>query len=119
MARLNRDRADIFYLHNTITDAGGADTLSVQQVLDDTVPAFERLRQQGKIRLLGLTAIGDATALHRVIDARAFDSAQVVYNMLNPSAATELPPNYPAQDYGRLFDHTTASAVALQRGATV
>jgi hypothetical protein len=29
-----------------------------------------------------------------VIDARVFDSAQVVYNMLNPSAATELPPNY-------------------------
>jgi hypothetical protein len=60
---------------------------------------------------LGLTAIGNTTALHRVIDARAFDSAQVVYNMLNPSAATELPSNYPAQDYGRLFDHTTAADV--------
>jgi hypothetical protein len=43
------------------------------------VPAFERLRQQGKTRFLGLTAIGDTTALHRVIDARAFDSAQMVY----------------------------------------
>jgi hypothetical protein len=32
-----------------------------------------------------------------VIDARAFDSAQLVYNMLNPSAATALPANYPAQ----------------------
>ena len=53
---------------------------------------------------VGLTAVGDTTALHRVIDARAFDSAQVVYNMLNPSAATELPPNFPAQDNGRLYD---------------
>jgi predicted aldo/keto reductase-like oxidoreductase len=78
-----------------------AGTLSVPQVLDDVVPAFERLRQQGKTRFLGLTAIGDTTALHPVIDARAFDSAQVVYNMLNPSAATELPSNYPAQDYGQ------------------
>jgi len=26
--------------------------------------------------------------------------------MLNPSAAGEMPANYPAQDYGRLFDHT-------------
>jgi hypothetical protein len=26
----------------------------------------------------------------------------------NPSAATELPPNYPAPDYGRLFDATAA-----------
>ena len=89
------------------------EALSVRQVLGDVVPAFERLRQQGKTRFLGLTAIGDTTALHRVIDARAFDSAQVVYNMLNPSAATELPPNYPAQDYGRLFDHTRAAGVGV------
>jgi aryl-alcohol dehydrogenase-like predicted oxidoreductase len=113
LARLNRDRVDIFHLHNEITDAGGGDTLSVQQVLDDIVPAFERLRQQGKTRLLGLTAIGDTTALQRAIEARAFDSAQVVYNMLNPSAATELPPNYPAEDYGRLFDHTSAAGVGV------
>ena len=42
-----------------------------------------------------------------------FDSAQVVYNMLNPSAADELPANYPAQDYGRLFDHTKAAGVGV------
>jgi aryl-alcohol dehydrogenase-like predicted oxidoreductase len=77
------------------------------------VPAFERLRQQGKIRFLGFTAIGDTAALHQVIDARAFDSAQVVYNMLNPSAAEALPASYPAQDYGRLFDHTRAAGVGV------
>ena len=87
--------------------------LSVRQVLDDVVPAFERLRQQGKIRFLGITAVGDTAALHQVIDARAFDSAQVVYNMLNPSAAEELPQNYPAQDYGRLFDHTKAAGIGV------
>jgi len=65
------------------------------------VPAFERLRQQGKTRFLGLTAVGDTAALHPVIDAHAFDSTQVVYNMLNPSAAAGLPATYPAQDYGR------------------
>src|SRR6202030_392466 len=50
-------------------------------------------------RFLGVTAVGGTKALHQVIDAGAFDSAQVVCNMLNPSAASELPPNYPAQDY--------------------
>ena len=62
---------------------------------------------------LGLTALGDTAALHQVIDARVFDSAQVVYNMLNPSAARELPASYPAQDYGRLFDHTEAAGVGV------
>src|SRR3989475_4244961 len=113
LARLRLDRIDIFHLHNTITETGGGEALSVRQVLGDVVPAFERLRQQGKTRFLGLTAIGDMGALHQVIDARAFDSAQVVYNMLNPSAAAGLPTNYPAQDYGRLFDHTMAAGVGV------
>ena len=68
LARLSRDHVDIFHLHNAITEAGGGDTLSVRQVLEDVVPAFERLRQQGKTRFLGLTAIGDTNALHRVIE---------------------------------------------------
>jgi aryl-alcohol dehydrogenase-like predicted oxidoreductase len=113
LARLRLDRIDIFHLHNAITETGGGESLSVRQVLGDVVPAFERLRQQGKTRFLGLTAIGDTAALHQVIDARAFDSAQVVYNMLNPSAAAGLPANYPAQDYGRLFDHTRAAGVGV------
>jgi len=113
LARLGLDRVDIFHLHNPITGTGGGSALSVQQVLGDVVPAFERLRGQGKIRFLGLTALGDTAALHQVIDARVFDSAQVVYNMLNPSAAEALPQNYPAQDYGRLFDHTQAAGVGV------
>ncbi len=113
LARLRRDHVDIFHLHNAITTSGGGEALSTRQVLGEVVPAFERLRRQGKTRFLGLTAIGDTAALHQVIDARAFDSAQVVYNMLNPSAAVALPANYPAQDYGRLFDRTKAAGVGV------
>jgi aryl-alcohol dehydrogenase-like predicted oxidoreductase len=113
LARLRLDRVDIFHLHNPITETGGGSALSVRQVLDDVVPAFERLRQQGKIRFLGMTAVGDTAALHQVIDARVFDSAQVVYNMLNPSAGEDLPADYPAQDYGRLFDHSGAAGVGI------
>jgi aryl-alcohol dehydrogenase-like predicted oxidoreductase len=113
LARLRRDRVDIFHLHNAITESGGGEALSTRQVLDEVVPALARLRQAGKTRFLGLTAIGDTAALHQVIDAGGFDSAQVVYNMLNPSAATGLPANYPAQDYGRLFDHTKAAGTGV------
>ena len=113
LGRLRLDHVDIFHLHNPITEKEGGTALSAQQVLGEVVPAFERLRQQGKVRFLGITAVGDTAALHRVIDARAFDSAQVVYNMLNPSAAEALPKNYPAQDYGRLFDHTQAAGVGV------
>jgi aryl-alcohol dehydrogenase-like predicted oxidoreductase len=113
LKRLRLDRVDIFHLHNPITQAGGGAALSVAQVLGDVVPAFERLRQQGKIRFLGITAVGETAALQQVIDSGSFDSAQVVYNMLNPSAAEALPANYPAQDYGRLFDRTQAASVGV------
>ena len=113
LRRLQMERVDIFHLHNGITADGGGEALSVAQVLGEVVPAFDRLRRAGKVRFLGITAVGDTAALHQVIDARAFDSAQVVYNMLNPSAAVPLPANYPAQDYGRLFDRTCAAGVGV------
>lgn len=113
LSRLGLDRVDIFHLHNPITKAGGGLALTVQQVLGDVVPAFERMRQQGKIRFLGITAVGDTAELQQVVDHGAFDSAQVVYNMLNPSAGENLPANYPAQDYGRLFDRTKAAGTGV------
>ncbi len=113
LARLTLERVDILHLHNAVTEAGGGEALSTAQVLGEVVPTFERLRQDGKIRFLGLTAVGDTAALQKVIDAGAFASAQVVYNMLNPSAAIALPPHYPAQDYGLLFDHTRAAGVGV------
>jgi aryl-alcohol dehydrogenase-like predicted oxidoreductase len=113
LVRLRLDRVDIFHLHNSVTASGGGPALSVTQVLDEVVPALQRLRQQGKTRFLGLTAVGDTAALQQVIDSKAFDSAQVAYNMLNPSAGEALPANYPAQDYGRLFDRTQAAGTGV------
>jgi aryl-alcohol dehydrogenase-like predicted oxidoreductase len=113
LQRLKMDHVDIFHLHNPITAAGGDEAISVAHVKNEVIPAFEALRKAGKTRFLGITAVGETAALHQVIDAELIDSAQVSYNMLNPSAATALPANYPAQDYGRLFDHTQKAGVGV------
>src|SRR5215472_466954 len=48
LARLGLDHVDIFHLHNSIADnAPGA--ISERQVFDEVVPAFERLRRDGKL----------------------------------------------------------------------
>jgi D-threo-aldose 1-dehydrogenase len=53
---------------------------------------FDRLRQQGLVRAVGLTVAGDSRACREVIDSGRFDTAQVYYNAINPSAAwRELP----------------------------
>ena len=113
LGRLGMDHVDIFHLHNPIPVNGGGESLSADQVLNEVAPAFEALRAAGKIRFLGITAIGDTEAVLKVLDSGKFQSAQVSYNMLNPSAAQPLPAGYPAQDYGRMFDHTVAAGVGV------
>ena len=113
LKRMGREQVDIFHLHNAITTNGGGESLSAKVVLEEVVPAFDKLREQGKLRFPGITAVGDTPALHQVIDSRTVYSAQVSYNMLNPSAAEKLPAGYPAQDYGRMFEHTQAAGVGV------
>jgi len=108
LRRLGRDSVDLYQLHNPITRDGADGALTPRMVLDEVVPAFQRLRQQGKTRFIGITAIGETAALHEVVGSGAFDTAQVAYNMLNPSMSEALPPGYPAQDYQRLLDRAQA-----------
>jgi L-galactose dehydrogenase/L-glyceraldehyde 3-phosphate reductase len=111
LKRLNRDHVDLYQLHNPLALQVAGEKLTPEEVLGEVVPAFQRLRDQGKTRFLGFTAIGDTPALHTLIDSGAFDGAQVPYNALNPSAGAALPERYPAQDYGRLLERAEAKGV--------
>ena len=48
---------------------------------------FDRLKEQGLIHASGITAAGDTVACLEVIESGRFDTAQVYYNAINPSAA--------------------------------
>jgi L-galactose dehydrogenase/L-glyceraldehyde 3-phosphate reductase len=108
LQRLHMERVDLLQLHNHIGPQRSADAsmLSVQDVVEEVVPALQALQQQGKIRFYGITALGETTALHQLLDAGVLATAQVCYNLLNPSAGVEVPAGFPAQDYGRLLEHT-------------
>ena len=103
LKRLGRDHVDIFYCHNTIAAGGGGDTITRDQFLDDALPAFERLRKEGKTRHIGITALGDTPLLLEIAGSGAFDVAQICFNALNPTAGETLPSGYPAQDYQGLM----------------
>src|ERR1700724_2291369 len=74
---------------------------------------FGRTGMRISILCFGCGAVGDAAALRAVVAARVIHSAQVVYNMLNPSAGAALPARYPAQDYARMFERTRAAGVGV------
>jgi aryl-alcohol dehydrogenase-like predicted oxidoreductase len=111
LSRMGTDHVDLYQLHNPITETGAAPgDLSTRQVLDEVIPAFQKLQAAGKTRFIGITAVGETRALHTVVASGRIDSAQVSYNMLNPSAGSAIPAGYPAQDYAGLLN------VAAQHG---
>jgi L-galactose dehydrogenase/L-glyceraldehyde 3-phosphate reductase len=113
LERLQLSEVDLFQLHNHITRVGADGDLTPELVEGEVVPAFERLRREGKTRFFGITAVGDTGALHRVVDGGSFATAQVSYNMLNPSAGAVVAAGYPAHDFGNLLSHTRAAGVGV------
>jgi len=95
LRRLKSDRLTLFQLHNHLGEGVGARiALRPAQVLGrgGVADTFDRLRQQGLVRAVGLTVAGDSKSCLEVIDSGRFDTAQVYYNAINPSAAwRELP----------------------------
>jgi aryl-alcohol dehydrogenase-like predicted oxidoreductase len=104
LSRLGLDRVDLLQLHDRIVERpAGERELTPEAVLGDVVPALEKLRDAGKIGFYGITALGDTGALHRTLGRGVLDTAQVCLNLLNPSAAVEVPGEFPAQDFERLL----------------
>lgn len=113
LQRLGRDSVDLFQLHNPIAPDGAPANLSAATVLGEVLPAFERLQAEGKIRWLGITAIGETSAMHEVVATGRIDSAQVPLNMLNPSPVRGLPTGFPASDYRQLMPRARDNGVGV------
>ena len=113
LKRLQMERVDLFQFHNAIVDKTSGANFSASDVLDEVVLAFEKLRDQGKLGFFGITAVGETAALHKVVDSGAFATAQVSYNLLNPSPGEKVPAGFPAQDYGNLLGHTKAANMGV------
>lgn len=106
LTRLKRDSVELLQLHNPLGRPADADTLDVEYVLgtNGVADTFDRLRDQGLMRYAGITALGDAAACRQVIDSGRFDTAQVYYNMLNPSAGRAMPARWGGHPYDGIID---------------
>jgi D-threo-aldose 1-dehydrogenase len=115
LERLRCDSVELFQLHNPIGPQTADQRIGIDQVLgeDGVADAFDRLREQGMIRFTGITAIGDTGAVRQAIASGRFDSAQVYYNMLNPSAGQEMPPAWQGHDFRGLIATCKEHGVAV------
>ena len=113
LGRLGMERVDLLQLHNPITRERSGRAVCAADVRDAVVPALARLVEQGKIGFFGITALGDTPAVLQTIDGGAIHTAQVCYNLLNPSAGHPLPSGFPAQNFARLLEHCRRGRVGV------
>ena len=106
LARLGRDRVELFQLHNPLGAATAGGTLAPDVVLrrGGIADVFDKLRQEGYFDWHGITGLGETPAIVEVLESGRFDTAQVYYNMLNPSAAQQMPAGWSGQSFTGILD---------------
>jgi aryl-alcohol dehydrogenase-like predicted oxidoreductase len=115
LARLKRSSVDLLQLHNRIGAKPGGRVMTVEQILgkNGVADGLERLREKGLIRHMGITAIGETASVCEVIRSKRFDSAQVYYNLLNPSAGRSMPGAWTGQNMGGIIEACRTNEVAV------
>jgi D-threo-aldose 1-dehydrogenase len=113
LERLGREGVTVLQIHNRIDDAGGSGALSAEQMLGPVAEGLERMRRLGATQFVGFTALGDAATILRVIRNGSFDTAQVYYNFVNPSAARPMPPRWRGQSLTGILNAAQAQNMGV------
>jgi L-galactose dehydrogenase/L-glyceraldehyde 3-phosphate reductase len=117
LARLGVSSVALLQLHNGVTARRGDEPTSITpaDVLGrgGVVEAFAALRDEGLVRHLGLSGLGQPAALHEVVRSGAFDAIQVPYHLLNPSAGRPAPTGFAETDYGHIIADCAAQGMGV------
>jgi len=113
LTRLGTDYVDVLQVHHQVGAQRGQYMAAVGPppryalLLDheDCLAVGEAMREvvrEGKVRFIGITAWdGDPAAINRVLSGGSFDTAQVLYNLLNRTAVAAPPAGFDDMDQGQ------------------
>ncbi|WP_437961869.1 aldo/keto reductase [Sorangium sp. So ce119] len=100
LERLGTDHVDVYHLHGVLPQ-------HYADLRERIVPVLLRLREQGKIRFLGITEAFAADPSHATLDQALrddlWDVVMVGFNLLNQSARTKVFPLTRARNVGTLI----------------
>ncbi len=102
LKRLNKNSVTLLQLHNQLGSTVGGRTLLPIHALK-AADALEQMRAQGLTQFIGFTALGEGAACTEVVNSGRFDTAQVYYNLLNPSAGWAAPRAWQCHDFSGLL----------------
>ena len=136
LRRLNKSRVTLIQLHNPIANdtngrviGNGIVQLDQNPIANDTngrvigineimkphgvLDALDNIKMQGMASEIGITGLGETAALLKVIKSNRLASMQLVYNLLNASAAISMPPSWPHYNFTGLVDTCFEHGVAV------
>jgi len=104
LKRLKTDKLDLYQLHNKITFEEGVETLTSAQILEKNgvCDIMEKIKEDSRVDHIGLTALGDTKPIRDVVNTGCFDTAQIYYNLLNPTATFKEKGIWNDQDFSNL-----------------
>jgi D-threo-aldose 1-dehydrogenase len=93
LKRLQVDQIDLYQLGNWIEGTSTEHALKTGDVLGPfgAIASIEKMRDQKLAKWIGITALGDTGLCRRLIESGRIDTAQVFFNMINPTAAHAVP----------------------------
>ena len=103
LRRLQMESVPLLQLHNQI--GTGDHQLPLNEVLksDGVLDALDQIRSEGLTNFVGFTALGDAGACREVVQSGRVDTAQVYYNLINPSAGYDIEKAWHSENYTGLL----------------
>ena len=109
LERLQRSYIDIIQIHNFITkDRNWPVPLSISphDIFKDQgiLKAFKELKKNNKVRYFGITGLGDPKVLDQIISTKEFQTIQIYYNLLNPSAGHTVNYKFTAINYNLIIE---------------
>jgi len=115
LARLRRDSVTVVHVHNPIGEANDGRTLGVAELTrpGGVFDALDAMKSQGLLQHFGITALGHTPSIIAALDSGRVESAQVYYNLLNPSAGRALPASWPVYGFGGILECCAANGVGV------
>ena len=117
LERLQMDSVDLVQVHNGILASweGNSRVLRPEHILgkDGVADALDRLVDRGLARHIGISGTGQAGPVRDLIASGRFASAQIYYNLLNPSAGRDMPAGWDAYDLENLIATAAEHDVAV------
>lgn len=117
LARLGVSSLTLLQLHNGITKNRGDEPFSLcpDDILgpDGVAVAFQELRKVRRIGHMGLTGTGHPDALREVLGSGLFDTIQVPYHLLNPSAGHVMPEGFAETNFDNIISDCTQMGMGV------